>query len=966
MRYRILGPLRPAVTAGRDRIVLAMMLLRPGRVVSVPELVDAVWGDDPPSTVRTQLQACVSRLRRALPAGAIDTDPAGYRLRIAADDLDSLVFARLIARARAEGDAVLFREALDLWRGEALVGIDSRPVRAAAAGLDEQYVAAVEDWAELELAAGRDRELLGLLGTVVERFPLRERLRGQMIRAMAGAGRTADALAEFRRTREVLRGELGIEPGKELQEVHRRVLTGGETAPVRSLPRTVGDFTGREDVVARLLAELDRCDPAISVIDGMAGSGKTTLALHVASLVGERYPDAHLFVDLLGHSAEQPLEPAAALLILLRQLGVPAETIPVTPGDRVTLWRSELARRRVLLVLDNAHSSAQVADLLPTVPGSLALVTSRRRLVGLDGVHSEPLVVLTPGEATVLLARIVGERVRAEPAALAEVVRRCGGLPLALRLAGARLAHRRRWRVADLVLRLGESALPELAVEDRSVADAFALSYGQLTAPAQRMFRLLGVCPAPLFDAPAAAALAGLPLDEAQDLLDDLHDVHLIDEPAPGIFRLHDLLREFAAALAADLSPDERRTAVEAILDLQTHAFAAANPPSWRAAVERDIGPLRPLRPDLVAALPDPAARVEWERPQLPAYLEAAAADGEYLVYAWWLPRAAWWFLYDGGYTAELRRLLERSLAMVEKAGDRAGIAVVSNYLASSASRIGELDRAAELLRLSRRVQEELGNRRAVAVAQANLANVYDAMGRFAESVAAARESLRLRYLVGERVSNRTPLHNLADALDRLGRHEEALRARRLGMLDAIEVGDATALANCLQGIQRHRIALGQIDLATAHRYLRAALRLSIRNEHLFSEADIRSEQGRLLRAEGRYAEAIALHLTAVELTRKTADRRYESAYTVDLADTRRAAGDRAGALADYRRALRDAEALGLRYTAARARAGLAECLADTDPESARRSWTAALVEFREMGVPEQHEAERRLAAMPR
>ncbi|MCU7727224.1 tetratricopeptide repeat protein [Actinoplanes sp. KI2] len=922
MRYRILGPLRPAVTAGRDRIVLAMLLLHPDRVVSVAELVDAVWDEGPPPTARAQLQACVSRLRRALPTGVIDTDPVGYRLRVGPDELDSQVFARLVARARAEGDAAVFREALDLWRGEALVGIDSRPVRAAAAALDERYAAAAEDWAELVLAAGGDRELIGALGPLVERFPLRERLRGRLIRALAGAGRTADALAEFRRCREVLRGELGIEPGEELQELHRRVLSAGEAAPVRSLPRTVGDFTGRDDAVRRLvraIGDADAGSPVIAVIDGMAGSGKTTLALHVAALVGDRYPDAHLFVDLRGFGEGEPVEPAAALLTLLRQLGVPSQAVPVDLADRVTMWRSELARRRVLVVLDNAHSSAQLADLLPASPGALALVTSRRRLAGLDGAHPESLPVLAAPDALALLAGIAGDRVWAEPEAAAEVVRRCGGLPLALRLAGARLAHRPRWQVADLVRRFGESALPELVVEARSVADAFALSYGQLAAPAQRVFRLLGVYPAPLFDAPAVAALTGLPLDDAEDLLDDLIDVHLLDEPEHGIFRLHDLLREFAAALAADLSPDERRTAVEAVLDLQTHALAASTLPGRRALLDLDLGHPEPGRPDLVAAVADPVARVERERPQLGAYVDAAGGTR----YAWWIPRAAWWHLFSRGYNDDLRALFERSLAPVERAGDRAGLAVIANYLASAYVRSADFPRGLAMLDRAVTVQEELGNRRAVATALGNRAGLYQALGRFDECVASGRAALRLRALIGETSSARALLQNLAAGYAKLGRHAEALHYRRLALFTAIEAGDAAGIAIALNHIQKDKRALGLTSAENAERYLGVALRLARRCGHRAGEAEVLDEHAILLRDLGRYAEATALHEAAIAIMREASDRLYEATFSYDLAVTRALAGDHDGALTLHRRVLRTAQALGATDLVALAEAGL-------------------------------------------
>ncbi|MFF5295511.1 AfsR/SARP family transcriptional regulator [Paractinoplanes globisporus] len=951
MTYGILGPLLPAVTAGRDRIVLAMLLLHTDRVVSVGELVEAVWGDDPPSTARAQLQACVSRLRRVLPDFAIGTDPAGYRLRVGAGELDYLVFARLIARARAEGDAGLFREALDLWRGAALVGIDSRPVCMAAAALDEQYAAAVEDWAELELAAGHDRELIGALSEPVERFPLRERLRGQLIRALAGAGRAADALAEFRRAREVLRDELGIEPGPDLQELHRRILNAAEVAPVRNLPRTVGDFTGRDDAVRRLLRMIEgggHWSPVIALLDGMAGSGKTTLALHVASLVGDRYPDAHLFVDLSGYGEREPVEPSAALLILLRQLGIPAKAVPADLDGRVTMWRSELSRRRVLVVLDNAYSSVQLADLLPTSPGTLALVTSRRRLAGVDGAYPESLPVLALDEAMALLARIAGDRVRAEPEATAEVVRRCGGLPLALRLAGARLAHRPRWRVADLVRRLGESALPELSAEDRSVGSAFALSYGQLADGAKRMFRLLGLYPAPRFDAPAAAALAGLPLDDAQDLLDDLIDVHLLDEPEPGIFRPHELLREFAATLAADLPADERRRAIGEVLDLQVHAFAASNPPARRIAFDVDLGRPTPRRPDLVAAVADPLARLEWERPQLSSYVEAAAGAG-FVTYAWWIPRAAWWYLFSRSYGDDIGTLCRLGLAVVEKAGDRRGVGVLANYLASAYMRMNVFPPALDLLERSVRVHEELGDLSAVAKALGNRAGVYAALGRFAECVASGRASLRLRALAGDRTTSRVQHHNLAEGYLRLGRYEDSLRSGRLSLLAAIDNKDPGAESVALTHIQRAKRALG-IGGHRQRQLFNAVMLQATRADHLGSLADGRNEQAITLRDEGGHAEAIRQHEAAIAITRRYHDRLHEALYLTDLARTRQIAGDPAGALEDFRLALSIADGLGARYVSARSLAGIAACTAD--PVEAGRWREVASAAFREMGVP--------------
>ncbi|WP_436525805.1 BTAD domain-containing putative transcriptional regulator [Actinoplanes sp. HUAS TT8] len=948
VRYRILGPLsvtvagQPvAVTAGRDRTVLAMLLVNPNRIIGAGELIDALWGSAPPVTARGQLQSCISRLRRMLPPGVILTDRAGYGIRVGPDDLDAEIFARSVERARTSGDRAGLRAALDLWRGPACAELDAPAIRQAAAVLDERYALAVEDWADLELAAGNERELTGELGGFVERFPLRERMRGQLMLALARSGRQADALAEFRRARELLADELGIEPGEELQKRHREVL-GGEVRvsdQVRCLPRTVGDFVGRGEQIDRLLS-----GPAVAVIDGMAGSGKTTLALHVAGLIGDRYPDAHLYVDLHGHSERDPVEPGAALLALLRQLGLSAAEIPLEPGQRVALWRTEAARRRLLVVLDNAASSAQIADLLPAAPGSLALVTSRRRLSGLDGVRVESLSVLSPDEAVALLERIAGDRVRAEPEAAAEVVRRCGLLPLAIRLAGSRLAHRPGWRVSDLLRRLGEAALPELAAEDRTVAGAFTLTYNQLPALNQRVFRLLGVNPGRDFDALAVAALTDLARDSAEDVLEDLVDVNLVDEPAPGVYRMHDLVREYAGMLAAELPEGDRAAALTAVLDFQLSAVVASNSPRYRMILTRDLGDLTPSRPDLM--VPDPVARLERERPQLIAYVTAAGRS----PYAWKIPRAGWAHLFRAGYMDDVRELNTLALAAAEAVGDRSAIATAANYLAAAYARAGRMEKAEDYLRLSLRLRTELGELGAVSSGLVNLANIHVAQGRLTEAVDSVRQSRRALVRLRHRPAAGMELGMFADTLELLGRYDEVVYYSRLRMFIAIEDRDDSALAAALVSLQRARYRGGTLPVGAAHRYLDVALRLAERDGYRSIVADIHNDRARLLRDEGRYAEAIVEHRLAVEMVARMSDVRFETGFRNDWATTLLRMGDPAGAREMYGQSLRMAQAARLVHPIARAQAGLAACLDPDDPE-AQRLRAQAHELFERMGV---------------
>lgn len=986
MRFGILGPLRvgagagaePAVTAGRDRIVLSMLLLHPGRIVGVDELIDAVWENGPPVTARGQLQTCVSRLRRVLPETVIDTDPVGYAIRLGTDDLDAAVFARLTAAARAaagrgaaEEGRRLYREALSLWRGPALVGMDCRAVRQGAAVLDEQHAVATEDWVDLALVGGRERELIGELTGLVERFPLRERLRAQLMVALYRAGRQADALAEYRRARTVLKEELGVDPGPALQDVHRRLLAGetdladrggpadgreeaaalaplapaATPKPVRCLPRTVGDFTGRGEAVGRLVQGIVGADPALAVIrliDGMAGSGKTTLALHVAGLVGARYPDAQLFVDLHGHSRRAPLEPGAALVTLLRQLGVPAQAIPTELDERVALWRSELASRRALVVLDNAAGTAQVGPLLPAAAGCLALVTSRRRLTGLDGVRPESIQVMSQVEAVALLRRIAGERVDAEPDAAVEVVRRCGFLPLAIRLAGSRLAHRQRWRVVDLVHRLGEhgAALSGLAAEDRTVSAAFGLSYGQLNDAARRFFRLLGVHPVHRFDAAAAAALADVPLEVAQDLLDELVDAYLVEEPEAGLFRLHDLMREYAGSLI--VSEAEAEAAVGRLVNHQLHACAALTRPLESDGVlARAYLTESPRRPDLIPPAGDTTRWLEQNRGGLLAVMEAAVRVGEHRS-AWLLPRAMWRFLYTNGYHDELSKAFTRGLAVARGADDDDAAAMCLNYLASAHVRTGSIDDCLNILRQSLDIRLRQGDARHIATARSNLAAVLALAGRLPEALEEGLAALRIRRRLNDPTVIGLSLHDCGEILSILGRQEDALHYHRLHLLIAIAKRDDFLKALAFGSLVRVRLRMGQPQIAL--RLQRVAMRLRVKGDYHFGEAEGHNDLAIALHRTGRTEEAVGHHRRALELAHRRGEHRWEALFCNDYAATMFDVGDRAGALQLYQRAL----ALALRSQAvaeqARAHDGIATCLAeDPDPAARHRAQAEAI-----------------------
>ncbi|MBY8873142.1 tetratricopeptide repeat protein [Micromonospora sp. PLK6-60] len=992
MRFGILGPLRigggdATVTAGRDRVVLAMLLSRAGRLVPVEELIDAVWEEHPPATARAQLQSCVSRLRQritglGLPADIIITDPVGYGVRIDPADLDADVFDRGVeagrvaaAAGRAEEARRHYRAALGLWRGRAFSGIASRSVRRRAQTLDEQRLTALEECVDVELRLGRAPDLIDELTESVERHPLRERLRGQLMVALAAVGRQADALAVYREGRRLYAEELGIEPGAALQELHQQLLAGelaaaaGDHRPavrIRALPRAISDFTGRQETLARLVAEIEKDDVRIHLVDGMAGSGKTTLAVHVANALADRYPDAHLFVDLHGHSERTPLTPAAAVATLLRQLGVSAERIPLDVDDRLALWRTELAGRRALVVLDNAASTGQVAPLLPNGADNLVLITSRRRLVGLDGGRPSSLPVLDADEAVELLGRVAGtERVAAEPAAAAEVARRCGHLPLAIRLAGARLAHRPHWRIADLAERLasGRDPLAEFAVGERSVGRAFALSYAQVSPAAQRAFRLLGLHPGVRFDNRVAAALAELSLPDAQDVLEELVDAHLAEEVTPGRYRLHDLIREYARTLVAEADrAGEREAALHRLLDHHLQV-AAAIARTLELTGSRDLRQVPvSFRPDLVAATVDQGRGwFDENRAALTALVRLADDEG-FPRHCWQLARACWKSHFDGGHLDELIETHLVALRAAEGSGEDEAVAMTLNYLASAHFRLAHFAEAIRLMERSLAIYRRLDRKADLQSILGNLGAAHMAHGDYRRGMEYYDAAGPLVRRLPELKPLGSLLNNLTLGLLALGRYDEALRVGRRHLALVRQLGNRHQLANALGhlGMIRHRMG----DLGPARRLLRAALRLKRQTGNRFGEGEVLNELGAMERAAGRPERAALLHREALAAMVVAGDRSGQYAARNLLARALAEGGDVPAALDLHRRVLADATRLDVRYEQARALDGIARCLRDAEPAAARAHWIRALALLRQMESPDQQEVARLLVEL--
>ncbi|GLZ76435.1 regulatory protein AfsR [Actinorhabdospora filicis] len=565
--------------SARERLVLAALLLAAGRPVTADRLIDHVWGAEPPATALATLRSYLSRLRSALGKDAVVRHGDAYAVPGAATDLAA--FTALSAEASGTPAAARerLREALALWPGEALVGLPGRWAEGERARLAELRLSVLERRLALDLDLGDHSAALPELLALRAGHRYRESVAALLMRALYADGRRADALAVFGDIAGELSGELGLDVGPELFELQRRVLRDDpRLLPARDrpaqLPADTADYTGRDAVVARLAAALGE-PGAVAAVSGVPGVGKTALAVHVAHGLRERFPDGQLYVDLRGASAE-PADPAKVLGAFLRALGRSDAAIPDDPEARAAAFRSDLDGRRVLLLLDNAANVAQVRPLLPGSPGNAVVVTSRTRLAGLAGTHLD-LGVLTLDESADLLARIC-PRVAEEPEAASELIAACGRLPLAVRIAAARLAARPGWSVRHLLTRLADERrrLSELAVGDLDVGASIALSYGQLDAAHATAFRLLSLPAMPDLTIEEAAAVLGVDVYEAEDHAEHLVDLNLLSSPVPGRYRFHDLLRLFGRRCAGD---GERREALHRLA--RFHLSSSIN--AWRA-----------------------------------------------------------------------------------------------------------------------------------------------------------------------------------------------------------------------------------------------------------------------------------------------------------------------------------------------------------------------------------------------
>jgi DNA-binding SARP family transcriptional activator/Tfp pilus assembly protein PilF len=824
----------------------------------------------------------------------------GYALRLDADgDLDADQFEAWAAQGidalrtgDAERAAAVLAEALDLWRGPALVDVPaSTVIQAEADRLEESRLVALEARVDSDLALGRHADLVPELMTLTQDHPLRERLWEQLMLGLYRAGRQADALAAYQSLYRHLDDEVGVEPGPSVRELHQRILANdpeldhvGSTEPVaeptdvpRQLPTAVRHFAGRErelEVLDELLAESQQASAlVITAIAGTAGVGKTATAVYWAHRVAEQFPDGQLYVDLRGFEpSATPVTPAVAVRGFLDALAVSPERIPATVEAQVGLYRSLVAERRMLVVLDNARDVDQVRPLLPGGSGCLVVVTSRSQLSGLvaaEGAHLIPLDLLSDHEARELLVRHIGpEPVGAEPDAVAAIIERCARLPLALSVAAAHAVLDPSRSLAGLASELAESRarldLLDAGEPTTNVRAVLSWSYRGQSSEAQRLFRLLGVHPGPDVTAPAAASLAGIAVDDARRLLDELRRAHLVTELSSGRYAFHDLLRAYAIELTESGDGEsERCAATRRMLDHYLHtAHAAAQ------LLSPHRGPID-LADAAARVTPETLTRHEqaitWFAAERPVLIAAVtrAAEWELDTHAWQLAWTLVDFLDWQGHWHDWITTQQVALDAARRRADRPQEGTSHRYLATAHTRLGDLDDARTHLERSRDLCAELGDHAGQARVELGLGSLSEKLGRNDEVLDHDRKALELFRAAGD-------LAGQADALNGIG-WTYALRG----------------------------------DYSRSLEFCRQALDLQERLGYRHGQAATWDSLGYVHHRLGDHTEAIACYTRAYDLYREIGgDRYYETDVLMHLGEAHRAAGDPDAARDAWQRAL--------------------------------------------------------------
>ena len=873
------------VPAGKQRVVLGALLARPNQVVSFDALADVVWESGPTDNARVTMRNYVRRLRQVLGsdvgARIVTRDP-GYLIQVDDDEFDLLAFTRLCRRGLTAGARGAWPEAADalgsalaLWRGEPLVDIPSAALRQREVPrLTELRLQALEVAAEAELRLGRPDAVVADLGQLVTEHPLRERLHALLMLALYRTGRQGDALTAYQAAHRVLADELGVEPGPELRALHGRILRNDPdlapppaAAPTpatvpHQLPPAIPHLAGR---AAELKALSDPGTATLVTISGAAGIGKTTLALRWAHDNADQFPDGHLYVDLRGFGpAGPPVEPSDAVRGFLDGFGIPADRMPPDLAGLTARYRSLLAGKRVLVVLDNARDAAQVRPLLPGSPTCRVVVTSRSELTGLvaaDGARPLNLDVLSDTEAHELLtSRLDAERTAREPAAVAELTELCARLPLALSIVAARAAVRPRLPLAAFVTELRDTPgrLDALDTGDTAVRGVFSWSYRGLTPAAARVFRLLGTHACPDISLAAATSLAGLPRADTRRALTELTDVHLVDEHVPRRFRLHDLLH----AYAAEQADDEAGAAVRRVLDhylITADTAAGLLRPGYQSAAPASTAP--GARPEPFADEPEARRWFQAEHATLLAAINQAAAAG-FDEHAWRLPCTMTIYLDRSGHWHEWAATQRIASAAARRVGDRAAEARTRRIQGFAAIRLGEFDAAGTHYTAALELYRQLGDLVGQAHSHRGLSEIRERQGSDDLALDHAEQALALYVAAGNRSGQAHALNDLGWCHCQRGDYARAVTCCRQALDLHTDLGD------------RHGAATTWNSLGYAYQKI------------------------------GDHAQAVHCYWRNVHMMRELGDRFHEAGTLLRLGETYREAGDLAAARDSLRQAL--------------------------------------------------------------
>jgi DNA-binding SARP family transcriptional activator/tetratricopeptide (TPR) repeat protein len=880
MDFLILGPLEVwqdgrLINLGgpRQQTVMAMLLLEANRVMTPDRLVSALWDEEPPTTARSQVQICISKLRRTIAPGdpalrRIVRSPAGYTLRLNGDRLDSddfgvkvsaarrLLTAGDLARARQE-----FRTGLALWRGAAMEGVDSRHVRQSAMLLDERRLVVTEECLDCELRLGLYRDSVAEVSGLVRDHPLRERFHALLMLALYGAQRQAEALDAYRRAREALIEELGIEPGAELQQLHERILAGvsvrellgqadpppavvsAVTPPAREQPADAHvprllvadspDFTGRAGLVEKIVAGITKAASGavaehaavpVTMIIGRGGVGKTTLAVHIAHKVAEHFPDGQLFASLRNN--DRAVDPSDILERFLQALGVSGSVLPDSAAKRAEVYRDKLAGRRVLIVLDDAMSEQQISALLPGSALCSVIVTSRRRLTGIAVSNRFELGSFSHDSAVELLSKIVSrDRIMAEAGAVKALCTQCDYLPLALRIVGARLAARPHWSVAELVDRLADESgrLDELHHGNMGVRAGIALTHNDLSAGARTLFRRLAIFDVPSVGYWVSAPLMDTSVQAGKEFMEELAEAYLVDAEAhpAGVtrYRLHEITRLFARErLVMDESAHERHTALERLLGAVLHLVGEAHQREYSGdfLMLHGGGGRWPLPVSIIDRIfKDPLDWYEHERPTIVTAVRQAAASGMSEL-AWELALSSVALFESHSHFTDWRETHEQALEACCRAANQRGEAAMRYSLGSlhmfrrrPKQAVRELASASELF-------EQLGDEYGVALVKRNQAYMDRIGGELDKALSGWAQALRTFQAAGDLIAEAHILHNVAQARLDLGEESAAAELLERARKICVDLRNRRVGAQVYHRLGDLHLRRGELDAAAA------------------------------------------------------------------------------------------------------------------------------------------------------